>query len=437
MCTHPVGKIYAVLKRIIDTKREVAILDIGTSKICCAIGRGIPNGKNDNPDISENERSLRILGAGYHSARGIKKNSITNLEELEEAILNAISSAEKDAQKSIKSVFVSLPSWAIESISIETHMALGQLPVDDVHINFLLNFDASRYINTETREIIHIFPIAYSIDDAFDIQDPIGMVGENITASLNVLTAPSALIKNIRNCIRRNNIEVEGFISSTYAAGLSVLLNEELTFGVTLIDFGGSVTTVAFFYGDNLLYIKAIPVGAENITNDISIILRTLHSHAERLKILYGVSSSDSSSSLNDVEQCLIPRIDEYGEEHMQNVSKTMLDSIIRARLEEIVELVQEKVNEVPIMTRKIVITGGGSKIAGLSEFIKMNGYFKNSFLRLGKPIKTIGSHDFVQTPSFASTAGSMLYCLSSDNFRFSNNKSLIQKIATWFKRGV
>ncbi|MDR0552508.1 MAG: cell division protein FtsA [Holosporales bacterium] len=425
----------AVLKKVIDTKREVAILDIGTSKICCAIGRGVPSGKG-NLEASENERALRVLGAGYHFARGIKRNSITNLEELEEAILNAVSSAEKDAQKSIKSVFVSLPSWAIESTSVETQMALGQLPVDDVCINSLLNFDTSRYINTETREIIHIFPISYSIDDAVDIQDPIGMVGENITASVHILTASSALIKNIRNCIRRNNIEVEGFISSTYASGLSVLLNEELLSGVTLVDFGGSVTTVAFFHSGNLLYIEPIPIGAQNITNDISIILRTLHSHAERLKILYGVSSGNDSS-LDDMEQCLIPRIDEYGEEHMQNVSKAMLDSIIRARLEEIIELVQEKVNTIQIMAQRIVITGGGSKIAGLNEFIKMSKYFKNSFVRLGKPIRTIGSHDFVQTPSFASTAGSMLYCLSSHNFQFSNNKSLMQKITTWFKRGV
>lgn len=428
------------MNKVIDTRKEVAVLDIGTSKICCAVAKKETKGRS--LDAFEDEKNIRILGVGYHLAKGIKKNTITNLEDLEESIVGTISTTEKDAQKSIKSLVVSLPSWATKSISIQSSMELGQLPVDDIHIGTLLNFDKSKYID-ETREIIHIFPVAYSIDEATDIQDPIGMIGNKLSAVIHIITAPMALIKNIKNCLNRNNIEVEEFISSTYASGLSVLLNEEISSGVTLIDFGGTTTSIAFFKDGAFLHMETIPVGSQNITNDLAIILRTTQSHAERLKILYGVGNSDASNG--NEEQCLVPRIDEYGEEHIQNISRSMLDSIIVSRLDEIVELIQNRIQKCGAdmsVTQRIVITGGGSRLSGLNEFIKSNRYFSGSSVRLGKPICITGSHDFVKTSSFATCAGTVLYYLgmffNSSFMRISNQKkSLKQKIITWFRRGI
>ncbi len=188
---------------------------------------------------------------------------------------------------------------------------------------------------------------------------------------------------------------------------------------------------------------ETIPVGSQNITNDIAIVLRTTQSHAERLKILYGVGNSDASS--RNEEQCLVPRVDEYGEEHIQNISKSMLDSIIDSRLDEIIELIQNRIKKCGaniLITQRIVITGGGSRLSGLNEFIKSKRYFNESSVRLGKPICTTGSHDFVKTSSFATCAGTVLYCLgrffSSNFMRVSNQKkSFKQKIITWFRRGI
>ncbi|MDR1488533.1 MAG: cell division protein FtsA [Holosporales bacterium] len=424
-------------------KSEVAVLDLGTSKVCCAIAKGYsPHSKIDSEAI-ESKRTIRILGTGYHLASGIKRNSITALEKLEESILSAISVAEKDAEKPVKSILIALPSWATKSHIIKSSIQLGQLPVDDIHIGSLLNFKTSEYIDCVNNEIIHVFPISYSLDDIEEIQNPIGMVGETLSSTLHVITASKIFLRNIKNCLNRNNIEVEKFISSAYASGLSVLIQEEMDLGVTLIDFGGSTISISFFGDNSFLYTTSIPIGGDNITNDISIILRTTKSHAERLKILYGISGvqgvvddNTSSSSLND-EQCLVPKIDEYGEEYMQSISKNMLDSIIRARLEEILEAVEKRIANT-VMARRIVITGGGSRLSGISEFIKTNKFFKNFSLRLGKPIGAIGSHDFVQTSSFATTAGAVLHCLSPYNQNsFDKNKSITQKIITWLKRGI
>ena len=423
-----------MFRKIVDIKKEVAVLDLGTNTICAAIIRGE---RKEQDDVSFGlGGEMRVLGVGYQLSKGIKNGTITNLEELEESMLGAIASAEDEAEKSIKSVFVALPPWAMQSHAVETSMDIGQLPVDEIHLSTLLNFDTSKYID-EHREVVHIFPVSYSIDDNSGIQDPIGMVGEKLSAILHVVSAPSSLLKNIRNCLNRNNIEVSGFIDSTYASVLSTALNEEVLSGVTVVDMGGTTTSIACMHDGILLYLGLIPLGSQNITNDIATVLRTTKSSAERLKILYGVSESSV-----DEESILVSRVDEYGEEHVQNISKGMLDSIISARLEEILDKTQDHIYNCgadKVLYQTIVITGGGSRLSGLNEFIKSKKYFSDVAVRLGKPIGTTGSHDFVKSPSFSTAAGTALYCLGEFSGKSLQNdeKSLWQRLMIWFKRGV
>lgn len=422
-----------MLKKIIDTKKEIAVLDLGTNTICSAIAKGESKFREKLSEDFTNE--IRFLGVGYHLSRGIKKGTITNLEDLEDSILEAIYSAEKESQRSIKSVFVSLPSWALESRILENGIELGQLPVDEVHLNVLLNIDTAKHID-ESRTIVHTFPISYSLDGNTGIQDPIGMIGDKLSAVLHVVTAQTTLLNNIKNCLNRNNIKVIGFVASSYASALAVTLEEETTAGILVIDIGGSDTSVAYIKDNVLLYQGYVPMGGQHITNDIAMVLRTTKSNAERLKILYGISEKTTGE-----ESILITKIDEFGEEHIQNISKSMLDVIISARLEELLTLVEKHIFDTGInnMCQRLVITGGGSQISGLNEFIKSKGIFKDFSIRLGKPIGTTGSHDFVKTASFSSTAGAIIYCLT--DFLKQNispsNRSFWQKLLIWFKRGV
>ncbi len=423
-----------MFKNIGDIKREVAVLDLGTDTVCAAIVR---NEQKEHTDTTLGiGNGLRVLGVGYQLSKGMKYGTITDLEDLEESMIGAIASAEEEAQKSIKSVFVALPPWALMSHAVEASMDIGQLPVDEVHLTSLMNFDTSKYID-KNREVIHIFPVSYSVDEISGIKDPIGMVGGKLSTIFHVITAPTSFLTNIANCLNRNNIEISGFITSTYASVLSVALNEEIASGATFVDIGGSTTSIACMHDGVLLYLGTIPVGSQSITNDIAMVLRTTKSSAERLKILYGVSGSSA-----DEEPILVSRIDEYGEEHVQNISKGMLDSIISARLEEILDKVQDHILNCGadrILYQRIVITGGGSRLSGLSEFIRSKKYFSDLSVRLGKPIGVVGSHDFVKSPSFASPAGAAIYCL--DEFSGKNlqndKKSLWQRLMVWIKRGV
>lgn len=424
-----------------DLGKEVAVLDLGTSKICCAIARA-NKGSHDLNDVPQGvAKNIRVLGSGYQMAKGIKRFSITNLEDLEDSLAGAISTAEGAAGRSIKSALIALPSWAIKSHRVENSIDVSSVTIDDVHINYLLDIDQSKCVD-ESREVVHIFPVYYVLDSNCDIQDPIGMTGSNLSCVIHVMTAPKTLLNNVRNCLVRQSVEPEGFMSSTYASGLAVLIDEEIENGVTLIDIGGATTSIACYYDRTLLYLGCIPVGGDNVTNDIAMVLRTNKSDAERLKIMHGSANIDSHSG----EQIFVSRVDEYGEEHVQNISKGYLDSIINARVIEILELAQEHISNKakadPIVCKRIVITGGGSKISGLMELIKKGKYFDNSNVRLGKPIGVVGAHEFVQSAPFASTAGAISYRLG----QFINNqylnlasgkKTFAQKLITWFKRGV
>jgi cell division protein FtsA len=419
-------------------KREVAVLDLGTNTVCVGIAKGE---KSDYDALAGFGKGLRILGVGYQLTKGVRKGAIVDLEKLEDSILGAILTAEKEAQKSIKSVCVAIPAWAIFTESIENEIEIGRMPVDDVHINSIMKFDTAKHSHP-SMEILHVFPVSYSIDGNDGIHEPIGMIGETLRGVFHVMFAKSSLLKNIKNCLNRNNIGVESFVCSTYASALSVLLDDETTSGLTLIDIGGSTTSISCINDGTMLYLGTLPIGSQNITNDIAMVLRTSKANAERLKILYGVSPETSHY---DEEQILVSRIDEYGEEHIQNISKGVLNSIISSRLGEMLNMIESHINDCgadKLLYQRIVITGGGSRISGLTDFLKSMRHFNGLTVRLGKPVSIVGSHDFVQTASFATAAGAALYRLGElqDNLTIRQSiyrKSLRQRLITWFKRGV
>jgi cell division protein FtsA len=427
-----------VFRKFIDIRKEVAVLDLGTDTTCAAIAKWEQKGANE---LSGFGKGIRILGVGYQLTKGIKRGAITDLEELEDSILGAILAAEKEAQKSIKSVSVAIPAWAIVSRAIKNSVEIGQVPVDDVHVNSLMDFDTSRYVDP-SMESVHVFPVSFAIDESDGIYDPIGMIGGVLTGTFHVMFAKSSFLKNIRNCLNRNNIDVENFICSSYGSALAVLLDDETTSGVTLLDIGGSTTSICCVNEGTVLYLGTIPVGSQSITNDIAMVLRTSKSNAERLKILYGVSHEPPHY---EEEQILVPRLDEYGEEHIQNISKGMLNSIIVARLDDILELAEKHLEECGadrLLYQRLVVTGGGSRISGLTDLIRARRYFNGISVRLGKPVGTIGSHDFVQTASFATAAGLAAYCFGEQQGiatirQTLYKKSFWQKLITWFKRGV
>ena len=417
-------------------KKEIAVIDLGTNTICTALAR-CDKLKNKSSIASSN--SVKILGLGYQMTKGLTYGTLTNIEDLEGILLNTIAIVEKESQKHIKHVTIALPNWATESTLVDNSITIGHNPIDEIQVNKLININNSEYYSKDS-SIIHVFPLSYAVDNSEGIHDPIGLLGNKLSAVFNVISVKNRLINNLKNCLNQCGIVIDNIICSAYASALSVALEDEIQSGVMIIDIGGSSTTIACVSNGALLYMGIIPVGGSHITRDISVVLRTNKTNAERLKILYGVSYSNSIPT-HDEEQILVSSVDEFGEEHIQNVSKSTLDLIISSRLDEIFDLIKKHIEENNIdemYYQNIIITGGGSRIACLNEYIKTKNLFFGSSVRLGKPICTVGNNNFVNTASFSTAAGAIIYEMNNDQYSKQIKQSgFFQKIISVFKQGI
>jgi cell division protein FtsA len=389
----------------------LAAIDIGTSKVCCSIAR---------PIQTANKTRVQILGFGQQASKGVRNGAIVDLEQLEDAIVNAVHTAEQAASRNIRSVFINLPTPAVQLHRITTKIQLSGHTINDQHIHKLIK--ASRdFTNIRERQIIHIIPTTYTLDEATGILDPRGMVGETLQAKLSVLTTPTGLIRNISSCMKRCHLDINGFVAGGYASGLSTLVEDELSLGVTIIDIGGGSTTLASFIDGALIDLTSIPIGGEHLTKDIARVLATPISQAERLKNLYGTLLPISE---NDRESIIIPQLGENASHETPSVSKFYLSEIIRARVEEIFDYVKKRIhtsNIDQLVYQRIVLTGGVSQLSGIRELAsdKLGGQ-----VRIGSPNNLFGDADSMKNPSFATCSGLLQFGV--DDQQSSNQAELI-----------
>ncbi len=420
-------------KTPIEKSELFSALDIGASKICCAIAK--INNRSQNAQGSEGHHQLRIVGVGYQISKGIKAGNIVDLEALEDSILNAVHSAEQAASQNINSVYVNLPAGSTHSHNLKAEIYLSNNAVDETHLRRLLSVNRDNSIGAD-RQVIHVLPISYSLDSIEGIRDPRGMIGEKLSVNLHVVSAPISLIRNLTSCIGRCHLDVAGYVVAPYASGLAILVEDELELGVTVIDIGGGNTTLASFYEGNLVHISSIPVGGASITNDIARGLATPLAQAERLKTLYGTLIPSSS---DDRENIMITQMGEMDKTQTHQIPKGMLTHIIRSRVEEIFELISSTMKNSAVdkvVYQRIVLTGGTSQLQGIRELaIQVLG----RQVRLGYPHGLTGVGEIINSPLFSTTAGLLQYGLQdysgNQTIRLGSGKSQIwQRLNLWLK---
>jgi cell division protein FtsA len=405
-----------------------AAIDIGSSKVCCAIAR---------VDERANGEVLRIIGSGYQHSQGVKNSVITNLEALEDSILNALHSAEQMAEETITEVYVNISASCTQSHTVEVELDIENTPVEDRHIRQLLHLGRGDFSN-EIGQIIHILPISYAIDGEVGIRDPRGLYGKKLTASLHVVSVTSSVMRNIENCIARCHLDIVGFAVSSYASGLATLVDDELELGVTVIDFGAHSCDIASFLDGSLIHVDSLSLGGAHITSDIARGLSTPLVQAERLKTLYGTTIT---SSADDRESILVPQLGEGPKGGPNQISKALLTHIIRARSDEILDLVWKRLQQSGIdriVGQRIVLTGGSSQLSGFRELASQKWQRQ---IRIGMPIGFSGGGDVVSTPMF-STCGGLLKFAMRDYLGeetpihpvYSNNFGLTGKIMGWIR---
>ena len=374
----------------------VAGIDIGSTKICCFIAR-----------IEGAEP--RILGIGHQVSRGIKGGAIINLDEVSDSIRTAVHAAEEMADETIEEAVVSLTAGFGASRMVKAEINVGGREISDADMRHVLERGYAMR-DSGDRQVIHSFPVGFSIDDSRGIRDPRGMIGTRLGVNMHTVTASAAAVRNHSAAVGRALLEVDTFVVSPYAAGLSCLVEDEMNLGVTVIDMGGGTTTIGVFVGGNLVFTDSVPVGGGHVTNDIARGLSTSIAHAERMKALFG---SAIASTLDEREMIAVPQIgeEEYG--HANHVPKSLLVSIIAPRIEETFEMVRNRLEaggSDKIAGRRVVLTGGACQLHGVRE---LAGLILDKQVRIGRPLRVKGLAESTHGPAFSTAAGLLHFAMS------------------------
>jgi cell division protein FtsA len=365
------------------------VLDIGTTKIACLIGR------------TESDGTLRVLGFGWQKGRGVRGGGIVDLEEAERAIRACVGQAEDMADTRLRAVTVNLTCGQPESRLFNVQWPVGGRAVDESDVRRVVHEGRVRAA-VDGREIIHALPLTFTADDTQGVADPRGLFCETLTARLHVVDAASTALRSLAACIARCDLDLGELVSAPMAAGLSTLVADERELGVTVIDMGGGTTGMAVFGEGQLLHTAQLPIGGVHVTNDLARLLSTPVAHAERLKTLYGNAQACAD---DDREMLPVPLVGE-DEHQIAKVPRSMVVNIIRPRLEETFEMVKERIDSSGLSRAagaRVVLTGGASLLGGAGE---MAARILGRQVRIGRPHGLRGLPDSASGPAFATAAG-------------------------------
>jgi len=366
----------------------VAVLDIGSNKVVCLIGQEEPN------------FGVKLIGSGFGVSAGIKAGAVVDMGQVEHGIRTAVEKAERAAGVAVQSVIVNVGTRSLRSrhLTVQTEFASGE--VADRDLKRVLNSSLAELAQPD-HVILHAIPMSWSVDDAKDIHDPRGMFGSSLGVDMHFVLSDVGPLRNLAHCVERCHLQISSVSVSPYAAGLSVLTDDEKDLGATVIDMGGGVTTVAVFRDNTLVYVDSLPIGARTLTNDIARGLMTPTEAAERIKMIYGSALHGS-----DDDQVMIPCPPMGAQDTLHNEPRSLLVDIIRARIEEMFEILRDRLQEAGLDSyagRRVVVTGGGAQLNGIREMAE---YVFNKRVRIGKPHGILGLDETLSGPDFAVATG-------------------------------
>ncbi len=405
----------------------IAALDIGTTKVSCFVAR---INKGAEPEI---------VGLSHQIANGLRRGVIVDMEAAEKSIRSAVHVAEEMADDTIERVIVSLsgghPQANLHEIETNVHTA----QISDPDVQRLFSQARSQGQLPKDHVLLHTLPTEFSINGETGIRDPRGMAGDRLAVRMNMVSANSSAVRNLKTCLERCHLDVEEEVIGAYASGLGCLVDDEINLGVTVIDMGGGTTDIAVFMEGEMVHVDSIPVGGTQVTNDISRGLTTPVAHAERMKTKFG---SCLPAPSDDHEIIRIPMLGEEDDAEGTTETRSTLVSIIQPRLEETFELVRERLEQSGFdksVGRQVVLTGGASQLRGVPE---MAGRILNKKIRLARPHKLVGQADATSGPEFSTCVGLLKYAHEKQGVWPNGSLqtgpdpgSLFGKLGFWFKQ--
>ncbi|PHR60555.1 MAG: cell division protein FtsA [Robiginitomaculum sp.] len=381
-------------------QRVVGVLDVGASKITCFIA------KTDEASRDH----IRVIGVGHQLSRGMTSGGIVDLEAVETAIRLTIDQAERMAGSSIHGVTVNISAAGMRAKKVQGIINMGGREVTDRDVKRCLKIALGGF-NEPEQAVIHAFPQRYRVDENADVRDPRGMFAHELAVELCVVCCPLGPIRNIALAVDRCRLELNAVVATPYAAGMSALVEDERNLGATIIDMGAGSTSFATFNEGVLEHLGVVPFGGTHVTNDIARGLTTPSASAERIKTMYG-SVLDGPDDDRDMIDC--PGMCDDPRLQPDQAPRALLTGIIRPRVEEILEMVRDQLDEAQPSNpwgRRIVLVGGASQLDGMSELASR---VFGETVRIGRPMGMSGLAEAVGGAGFAAPAGTLRHTLSA-----------------------
>ncbi len=365
-------------------------LDIGTTKICTVVGEPGENG-------------IEIIGMGTNPSAGLRKGVVVNIESTVNAIRRAVEEAELMAGCEINSVYVGIAGSHIKGFNSHGVIAIKGNEITEEDIERVI--DAAKAVAIPLdREVIHILPQEYVVDEQAGILDPVGMSGVRLEAKVHIVTAAVTAAQNLIKCANRAGLDVVDIVLQPLASAEAVLTDEEKDLGVALIDFGGGTTDLAIFSESTIKHTSVLGLGGNNLTNDIAVGLRTPMKEAEKIKVKHG---SCLSASIPKDETIEVPSV---GGRKPRLLYRHILAEILEPRVEEILTLIDQEIHRTEmkdLLGSGVVITGGSAMLPGLAEMAEQIFQMPT---RVGKPRNISGLVEVVNEPKYATAVGLLLY---------------------------
>jgi cell division protein FtsA len=346
---------------------------------------------------------IDIVGVGTYPSVGLRRGVVVHIDQTVNSIKRAIRDAELMAGCQISSVFAGIAGTHVVSMNSHGVIAIKSREVTQNDVDRVL--DAARAIAMPfDRQILHVLPQQYIVDDQEGIQDPLGMSGVRLEAKVHVVTGAIAAAQNILRCCERAGLHVNEVILESLAAGEAVLDPEEKRLGVALVDLGGGTTDLGIFVDNAIRFTSVLALGGSNITSDISVGLRASVDEAEKVKRKYGCASTSAVNPADLIEVASV------GGEKRRQLARTILAEIIEARVEEILSLVDREIirsGYAESIAAGVVLTGGVALLPGIREVAEQ---VFDMPVRIGIPQGLGGLADVVQNPMYSTASGLLLY---------------------------
>jgi cell division protein FtsA len=402
-------------------EETIVALDVGTTKICTLVAEVTP------------ERELRIVGMGVAPSRGLRKGVVVDIEEATRAIAASVEKAEHLSGYHIDSAYVGIAGAHISSLNSRGVAAVSRGERGIIQDDIDRALDAARAVAIpQNRELIHAIPRGYVVDGQEGVRNPLGLRAFRLEVEAHIVTGASASIQNLVRCVQGAGVRVLDLVLQPVAAGEAVLTNAEKELGVVLLDIGGGTTDIAVFIDGSVWHTVVLAVGGNHLTHDLAVGLRTPFTVAESLKIEYGQTKPENVGEDELIDAAA------FGDNSHRPVSRQRLVEIIKARTEEMLELILRELKRSGydgLLPAGAVLCGGTADLAGIKEFSRE---VLDLPVRIGAPRDLEGLVDAANNPAYACSVGLLRWGLrnAADDGRDPSRlrRGPVAKLRQWFE---